>query len=249
MKTLGVIPARYGAQRFPGKPLALIAGQPLIRRVYDRARRATRLDHVIVATDDTRILETVTGFGGDAALTSPTCATGTDRIAEVARQYDCTWVVNIQGDEPLMRPEMIDQLVEGIQADAACSMATLVRPIESAAVLQNPNVVKVVVARTGYAVYFSRSIVPYVRDAGEPGSVAWLKRARFYKHLGIYAYRKELLLQFVQWPPTELEQAEKLEQLRALDHGVPIRALVTPHDSIGVDQPADIELVERILNS
>ena len=155
--TLGVIPARYGAQRFPGKPLALIAGKSLVQRVYEQAAKAKRLDKVVVATEDTRILEAVEAFGGDAMLTSPECATGTDRVAEVARQYDCKLVLNIQGDEPLMRPEMIDQLVEGMQAETGCVMGTLARKINAPDQLTNPNVVKVVVGRTGNALYFSRS--------------------------------------------------------------------------------------------
>ncbi len=240
LRTLGVIPARYGAQRFPGKPLALIAGRSLVHRVYDRATRAKRLDKVIVATDDTRILEAVEKFGGDAMLTSADCATGTDRIAEVARAYESEFVVNIQGDEPLLRPEMIDQLVEGIQNDPACRMATLARKIESPEVLTNPNVVKVVIAGTGNALYFSRSVIPYARDGGE---------VTRYKHLGIYAFRREFLLEYVRWPQTDLEKTEKLEQLRALDNGVAIKVLVTPYDSIGVDTPADVKLVEEILKA
>ncbi len=240
LRTLGVIPARYGAQRFPGKPLALIAGKSLVQRVYEQVAQAARLDKIIVATDDTRILEAVEAFGGDALLTSPDCATGTDRVAEVARAYESEFIVNIQGDEPLLRPEMIDQLVAGIQDDSDCRMATLARKIESAEVLANPNVVKVVVAGTGDALYFSRSVIPYVRDGG---------RATHYKHLGIYAFRREFLLEFVGWPQSELEKIEKLEQLRALDHGVAIKVLITPHDSIGVDRPEDVKLVEEILRT
>src|SRR6266436_3810077 len=150
-RTLGVIPARHGAQRFPGKPLAMIADKTLVQRVYEQAAKAKHLDKVIVATEDTRILEAVEKFGGDAMLTSPDCATGTDRVAEVARQYDCELVLNIQGDEPLMRPEMIDQLVEGMQSNAGCVMGTLARKINAAEQLANPNVVKVVVGKTGNA--------------------------------------------------------------------------------------------------
>ena len=246
-RILGVIPARYGAQRFPGKPLAMIDGKSLVRRVYEQASKATTLDEVVVATEDTRILEAVEAFGGDAMLTSPECATGTDRVAEVAHQYDCDLVVNIQGDEPLLRPEMIDQLVNGIRGDPACRMATLARKIESPEVLANPNVVKVVVATNGNALYFSRSPIPYVRDAG--GTMAeWLRKARCYKHLGIYAFRREFLFEFVAFEQTELEKTEKLEQLRALENGVPIKVLTTPYDSIGVDRPEDVKLVEEILS-
>ncbi|HVM62601.1 MAG TPA: 3-deoxy-manno-octulosonate cytidylyltransferase [Verrucomicrobiae bacterium] len=249
VRTLGVIPARFGAQRFPGKPLAMIAGKPLVQRVYEQAVKAQRLDKVIVATEDTRILESVEAFGGDAMLTSPTCATGTDRVAEIARTYDCELVVNIQGDEPLLRPEMIDQLVDGMRSDPSCVMGTLARKLESPANLDNPNVVKVALAQNGTALYFSRSRVPFVRDAKSTDAREWLKLAKFYKHLGIYAFGREFLLKFVQLPQTELERTEKLEQLRALENGFPIRVWITPHDSIGVDRPEDIELVEEILKS
>ena len=249
IRSLGVVPARYGAQRFPGKPLAMIAGKSLVQRVYEQAAKAKRLDKVIVATEDTRILEAVEAFGGDAMLTSPDCATGTDRVAEVARAYDGELVLNIQGDEPLMRPEMIDQLVEGIQSDSKCVMGTLARKLESAANLDNPNVVKVALAQNGNALYFSRSRVPFVRDARSGDSPEWLKLAKFYKHLGIYAFRRDFLLRFVQLPQSELEKTEKLEQLRALENGFSIKVLVTPHDSIGVDRPEDIALVEEILRA
>lgn len=246
MRSLGVIPARYGAQRFPGKPLARIAGQPLIQRVYAQAAKS-KLDKVIVATDDTRVLAVVEEFGGEAVLTSPACPSGTDRVAEAAARYDCEWVVNVQGDEPLMRPEMIDQLLSGMMAEPACPMGTLARRIDVAEWLGNPNIVKVVVNEAGQALYFSRQPIPYVRDA-EPGNWAdWLRRAVFYKHLGIYAYRKEFLLRLVQWPPAELEQAEKLEQLRVLAHGYPIKVWFTPYDSVGVDRPEDVAVVEAQL--
>jgi len=241
VRTLGVIPARYGAQRFPGKPLALIAGKTLVQRVYEQAAKATRVDKVVVATEDTRILEAVESYGGDAMLTSPECATGTDRVAEVARAFDCELVLNIQGDEPLMRPEMIDQLIGGMQSDPGCAMGTLARRINAPDQLTNPNVVKVVIGKTGNALYFSRSQIPFVRDPGDT--------ATFYKHLGIYAYRRDFLMKFVQLPPSELEKTEKLEQLRALDHGFGIKVWITPHDSIGVDRPEDAQLVEEILRA
>jgi 3-deoxy-manno-octulosonate cytidylyltransferase (CMP-KDO synthetase) len=249
VRTLGVIPARFGAQRFPGKPLALIAGKTLVQRVFEQAAKASRLDKIIVATEDTRILEAVEAFGGDAMLTSPECATGTDRVAEVARAYDCQLVLNIQGDEPLMRPEMIDQLVEGMQSDPNCVMGTLARKLESAANLDNPNVVKVALGRNGNALYFSRSRVPFVRDAASADAVEWLRLSKFYKHLGIYAFRREFLLKFVELPQGELEKTEKLEQLRALENGFAIKVLITLHDSIGVDRPEDVELVEQILRT
>ena len=236
MKTLGVIPARYGAQRFPGKPLVLIAGKPLVQRVYEQARQAQRLDRVVVATDDARIAEAVKKFGGEFVMTPTTCPSGTDRAAEVARQLDCDRIVNIQGDEPLMRPEMIDQLVAGL---GDSDMATLARPIDSAEILVDPNNVKVVFAHNGNALYFSRHPIPFVRDAGAP--------AKHFRHLGIYAYQRQFLLKFVTIPQSALEQAEKLEQLRALENGFTIKVLVTPYDSVGVDTPADVQRVEKIL--
>ena len=243
LRTLGVIPARYGAQRFPGKPLAMIAGKPLIQRVYEQVAKATQIDKVIVATEDERIVKAVKAFGGEAVMTSPSCATGTDRVAEVARQHESEFVVNIQGDEPLMRPEMIDQLVAGLRNDSGCVMATLAHRIESPEALANPNVVKVVFARNGNALYFSRYPIPFARDPEVAGAAAR------YKHLGIYAYRRGFLLKFVQMPQSELEKAEKLEQLRALENGFAIKVLVTPHDSVGVDTPEDVKCAEEILKN
>jgi len=225
----------------------MIAGKTLVQRVYEQASQATKLDKVVVATEDTRILEAVEAFGGDAVLTSPDCATGTDRIAEASQNYDCNLVVNIQGDEPLMRPEMIDQLVEGMEANPQCVMGTLARKLEAATNLDNPNVVKVAVAQNSNALYFSRSRIPFVRDAKTSDPSESLKLGKFYKHLGIYAYRREFLLKFVQLPQSELENTEKLEQLRALENGYAIRVWITPHDSIGVDRPEDVALVEEIL--
>ena len=242
IRTLGVIPARYASQRFPGKPLAMISGKSLVQRVYEQTAKAKRLDKVIVATEDTRILEAVEAFGGDAMLTSPDCATGTHRVAEVARAYDCELVLNIQGDEPLMRPEMIDQLIEGMQADPQSVMGTLARTINVAEQLANPNVVKVVVGPNGNALYFSRSQIPFVRDAADQ-----FRSGKFLKHLGIYAFRHDFLLKFVRLPQSDLEKTEKLEQLRALENGFGIKVLITPYDSIGVDRPEDVELVEEIL--
>ena len=237
-----MIPSRFGAQRFPGKPLALIAGKPLVQRVYEQAKLATKLDEVIVATDDKRILEAVEGFGGTAVLTSPDCPSGTDRAAEVARDQPCDLIVNIQGDEPLMRPEMIDQLVTGMQQFPDCPMGTLARPIVAADVWLNPNVVKVVFGPSGNALYFSRCSVPYAREAA-----GQFTAGIGHKHIGIYAYRREFLLRYVTLPQTPLERTEKLEQLRALENGYTIRVWVTPHDSIGVDTPEDAKLVEEIL--
>ena len=196
-----------------------------------------------MATDDTRILEAVESFGGNAVLTSPDCPSGTDRAAEVARQYTCELIVNIQGDEPLMKPEMIDQLVAGMEAEPAFPMGTLARVVDSPDVWSNPNVVKVVFGAKGNALYFSRCSLPYVRDAN--GAFV---AGKAHKHIGIYAYRRKFLLKFVALPQSALEQTEKLEQLRALENNYGIRVWVTPHDSIGVDRPEDVQLVEEILS-
>ncbi len=238
---LGVIPARYHAVRFPGKPLALIAGRAMIQHVYEAARRARLLDAVVVATDDARIAEAVRGFGGDVVMTSTHCRSGTDRVAEVARRRREAIVLNIQGDEPLMHPAMIDQVARVLLRDRAALMASLRRRLDPDD-LNNPHVVKVVVDRRDRALYFSRAPIPGRKpDAdGPPPSLPW-------KHLGIYGYRREFVLRFATLRPTVLEQTEGLEQLRALEHGFAIVVPETVHDSIGVDTPADVHRVEALL--
>lgn len=255
---LGVIPARYGSTRFPGKALALLGGKPMIQHVYERARSAARLDEVVVATDDERITVAVSRFGGRAVMTSAEHRSGTDRIAEVARQTDAQVIVNIQGDEPLMRPEPIDQIVEFLLAHRAVPMATVMTRLAKAEDAASPNVVKVVVDQDGYAMYFSRSPIPFVRTSdssgfGVPGSGSRPTTPNpqprtYWKHLGLYGYQREFLLRFPQLPPTPCEQAEQLEQLRALEHGHRIKVLETAHDSIGVDTPEDLARVERMLS-
>lgn len=235
---IGIIPARYGAARFPGKPLALIAGKPMIQHVYERVRRAARVSRVIVATDDERIAAAVRGFGGEAAMTPSALPSGTDRVAAVARTLSAELIINIQGDEPLMEPAMIDQVAQALQEDAQLPMATLCRRLTAPAEITNPNIVKVICALDGTALYFSRSTIPHARGAAQP--VYW-------KHLGIYGYRKATLLQLVGLAPTALEQAEQLEQLRALEHGIRIKVLETPHDTIAVDVPDDVPRVEHAL--
>ena len=239
---LGVIPARYQAVRFPGKPLACIAGRPMIQRVYEAVRRARLLDALVVATDDARIAEAVCGFGGEAVMTSTRCHSGTDRVAEVARRRRESIVLNIQGDEPLMHPAMVDQVARVLLDDAAVLMASLRRRLEDPADLRNPHVVKVVVDRQDRALYFSRAAIP----GRKPGAVGPAPSA-VYKHLGIYGFRRAFLLRFARLRPTVLEQTEGLEQLRALEHGVDIVVPETPHDSIGVDTPADLRRVEALL--
>ena len=239
---LGVIPARYQAARFPGKPLALIAGRPMIQRVYEAVRRARWLDAVVVATDDARIAEAVRGFGGEAVMTSARCRSGTDRVAEVAQHRRETIILNIQGDEPLMHPAMVDQVARVLLDDASVLMASLRRRLENHADLRNPHVVKVVVDRQDRALYFSRAAIPGRKPGADDAPPVTP-----YKHLGIYGFRRAFLLRFARLRPTTLEQAEGLEQLRALEHGYAITVPETSRDSIGVDTPADLRRVEALL--
>lgn len=240
MSVLGVIPARYASTRFPGKALALIAGLPMIQHVWQRASQSRLLSRVIVATDDQRIADCVSGFGGEALLTSPDHPSGTDRLGEVAEKLDSDYYVNTQGDEPLISPQAIDALVEQVLEHRA-AMGTLVRRLEpprDEALLADPNVVKAAVGDDGYALYFSRAAVPYPRRA---------EQARHYKHIGIYMYSRAALMQLCQLKPTSLERAESLEQLRALEHGIRILAVETDYDPIGVDVPADVAAIEARL--
>ena len=239
LEAVGVIPSRYRSTRFPGKALALLAGKPLIQHVYERSVTARSLDRVLVATDDDRILEAVRGFGGEAVLTSPDHPSGTDRLAEVARHLEADIYVNIQGDEPLVDPRDIDALVKSLRGDPAVEMATLRSPIRNREDLENPNVVKVVCGRSGDALYFSRSPIPYRPDGGAAGA---------YRHLGLYAYRRAFLLEITASPPGILEQLERLEQLRVLEAGRSIRVLDAVGLSVGVDTPADLELARRLLD-
>ena len=249
-----IIPARYASSRFPGKPLVPIAGRPMIQHVYERAHRARLVDAVLVATDDQRIAEAVHAGGGQAVLTSPTHPTGTDRIAEVAAQLTCDIVVNVQGDEPAIAPEAIDAMVQPMLEDASIRMATLARPLRDVAELLTPHVTKVVVDRHGYAMYFSRAPIPYDRHAW-PEAPQLLAAAGIvptiptgcYVHIGLYAYRRDFLLQLAQLPQTPLEQVEQLEQLRVLEHGYRIRVVLTTYESVGVDTPEDVARAERLL--
>jgi 3-deoxy-manno-octulosonate cytidylyltransferase (CMP-KDO synthetase) len=239
LQIVAVIPARFASTRFPGKPLADIDGRPMIEHVYRRAAASRAVSRVIVATDDLRIATTVTGFGGHVRLTRPDQPTGTDRLAEVAAALDCDVVVNVQGDEPLLDPRAITEVVAPF-ADPSISMTTLYRRIDTPAELSDPNVVKVVVDRAGFALYFSRAPIPHQRDprGGWPP---------LYRHIGLYAYRRSALMVLASLEPTPLERAESLEQLRALEHGIRIKTVETAYDSIGVDTPQDLEQVRRLL--
>ena len=234
MNILAVIPSRYGSSRFPGKPLARICGKPMIQWVYERVKGVNEIEEVFVATDDERILKVVDTFGGKAVMTGE-CACGTDRVYEASKDLDANIVLNIQGDEPLIKPEMIRDLIHAFD-DPSVMMATLKKEMISEDV-NDPNIVKVITDNNGDAVYFSRSIIPYNRDER--------KTVRYYKHIGIYGYTKEYLSKFVTLPQSELETTEKLEQLRSLEHGFKIRVVETKYQSIAVDLPEHISLIEN----
>jgi 3-deoxy-manno-octulosonate cytidylyltransferase (CMP-KDO synthetase) len=238
---LGVLPARWGSTRFPGKPLHVIAGKPLIQHVWERCQSCRYLNEVVVATDDQRIVEVVEAFGGKAVMTSSSHPTGTDRIAEVLKlNVKATHVVNIQGDEPLIDPELIDELARVIAADSSLDMVTAANPIDPEdTAVADPNVVKVVMALNGRALYFSRSPLPYFRNQVEALPV--------YRHKGVYAYSRVFLEKFVTWPPSPLEKAESLEQLRALENGASIMVIPTKDMSPGVDTPEQALEIERLL--
>ena len=235
-----IIPARWASTRFPGKPLVKLRGKPLVQHVWERANRAKRVGRIIIATDDMRIAEAAFDFGAEVALTSPKHPTGTDRLAEVVQQLkSASIILNVQGDEPDIAPSTIDRLVEALQDDPKLGMVTAANPLADPADVQDPNVVKVVADLAGRALYFSRSVIPYDRDGRG--------RVRYLRHQGIYGYRRKVLLAFVKWKPTPLEQVEKLEQLRALEHGIAIGVIVVRRGSVGVDVPADVAKAERAL--
>ena len=245
MRAVGIIPARWSSTRFPGKPLHLIAGKPLLRHVWERVRRAKTLEAVIIATDDMRIAEAAFDWGAEVSLTTPEHASGTDRIAEVAAKLrGVSHVINIQGDEPLVDPALINQLVRRMQRAPAIEMITAVHPFSDSAEAESPHQVKAVIDRAGRALYFSRAPIPWSKFATCPPKAAQVKSLR---HIGIYGYRRELLLRFVRWRPTPLEKAEGLEQLRALENGVKIHVVVSQSGSPGVDTPEDAGAIERKL--
>lgn len=240
MNILCVIPARYSSTRLPGKPLANIAGKPMIQHVYERAALAKKLTKVLVATDHELVYQTVQSFGGTAMMTSADHPTGTDRLAEVAEKFSIAdIIINVQGDEPLIDPQVIDQLAIAFEQDTDLVMATLMTEMSDHE-LTNPNAVKVITDINGYALYFSRSLIPFprVKEVGLP----------VHKHLGIYAYRRDFLLKYAKLAPTPLERTESLEQLRALEHGYKIKVIKTKFQSIGVDTLEDLERVNQLLN-
>ena len=242
MKTVVIIPARYKSSRFEGKPLALIAGKPMIRRVYERSMSAEHVTDVVVATDDQRIMDVVSGFGGKAVMTSGKNRSGTDRAGEAAAVLGMApedIIINVQGDQPLLDPRCLDQLVKPFSSEKDVEMSTLAFKIKDPGEITNPKDVKLVFDRNGWALYFSRSPIPFGRDGGE--------RFDTYKHLGVYAYTRRFLDKFRSLPDGTLERIEKLEQLRVLEHGYRIRVVVTEYDSPEVDLPGDIPRIEKKL--
>lgn len=251
MTIVAIIPARYGSTRFPGKPLALIGGKPMIQHVYESTRKARGLDHVLVATDDRRILNTVEGFGGEVMLTSHGHPSGTDRLAEVARKIKAKWILNVQGDLPFVRPQTIARTLRPLYRDRSLVMATAKTPIYQQQEWLNPNVVKVVTDSQGYALYFSRAPIPYLRDKAartreiQSSSRSANGRIWGYRHVGIYLYRRDFLMKFARLRPTSLERTEGLEQLRALAYGYRIRVADVDEPSVEVDTPEDLAIAEN----
>jgi 3-deoxy-manno-octulosonate cytidylyltransferase (CMP-KDO synthetase) len=261
MSAIVIIPSRYQSSRFPGKPLAPIRNRPMIQYVYERAKAADSIAEIFVATDSRLIFDAVQGFGGNAVMTSEAHQSGTDRIAEAAgiisaMGYNADIVVNVQGDEPMIHPDMINSVV-GILEDGKADIGTLVKKIDNPEEVFDPNVVKAVFNEGGYALYFSRASVPYHREMFGPEA---LKRKGIeslqtgapgffmFKHIGIYAYRTDILKRFTELPASRLEETEKLEQLRALENGMSIKVIETAYETIGVDTPTDLERVKKCLN-
>ena len=240
-QVLVIIPARWGSTRFPGKPLHLIAGKPLVQHVWERCKKCTAVDKVIIATDDSRIAEAARRFNAAVVLTSPDHPSGTDRVAEAAKSFpDHKIIINVQGDEPLISPALIDELAKTLEADPSLPMITAAATIENPVLMDDANVVKVVRNTAGDALYFSRSLIPHPRN--DAGLVPL-------RHLGIYGFQREFLFQFVAWPPSMLEKTESLEQLRALDNGARIGVVITHETSPGVDTEEQARAVESLINS
>lgn len=238
-RVLGVIPARYASSRFPGKALATLAGKSILQHVWEKASQARYLSEVIIATDDDRILQTARSFGAQVRLTRSDHPSGTDRAAEVASSHAARLVVNVQGDEPLIDPAAIDAAVLSLLHDEDAPMATLKKLIEDPDEITNPNVVKVVTGIDGNAIYFSRCPIPYLRQ----------EKAHYYKHIGLYVYRRDFLLGYSALPVGPLEKSECLEQLRALENGYRIRVAETDYESLGVDTPEDLERVQKLIST
>lgn len=250
MSAIILIPARYASTRFPGKPLALLKGLPIIQHVYQNSLHSRLADDVVVATDSETIFEKVLSFGGKAVMTSGDHVSGTDRIAEAARSMNYDIIVNVQGDEPLIQPEMIDDVISVLN-DPRASIGTLAIRIKDCREIFDPHAVKVVFNPEGFALYFSRAPVPYHRDEWRDLNQFTVYGSRFtvFKHVGIYSYRRDVLTQLSKLPPSRLELVEKLEQLRAIEEGFPIKVKETIYETFGVDTPEDLERIEKCLNS
>jgi 3-deoxy-manno-octulosonate cytidylyltransferase (CMP-KDO synthetase) len=240
-KVVVVIPARYGSTRLPGKPLVMLAGKTMIQRVFERAKRAKRADQVIVATDDERIVKAVEAFGGEARMTRSDHRTGTERVAEVAAHVEGDVFLNVQGDEPLLDPAAVDTAIASLLEEPQASISTVATPIKTPGDIMDPNVVKTVLDFESNAIYFSRAPIPWVRDTGSK------VQARHLKHLGLYAFEREALLEYPTLPPGDLERIEQLEQLRWMENGWKIRVAEVEHDAVSVDVPEDVARVEKLL--
>jgi len=241
MDVIGVIPARLGSTRFQEKVLADLLGKPMIQHVWERAKQAYALDDLVIACDDEKVAQVARGFGARVAMTSKAHACGTDRIIEVINPLDVKIVINIQGDEPLVHPMMIDAVARALIDDKNVSMATIMRKIEDSSLITDPNTVKVVVDKNNFALYFSRSPIPYHREGSE------IKEPIYYKHMGLYGYTKDFLFTYKNMPPSKLEKTECLEQLRVLEEGFRIKVVETKHDTISVDVLQDLERVKEYL--
>jgi len=248
VKATAIIPARYGSTRFPGKPLALIHGLPMVQHVCQRVAEAAMVDRVIVATDNERIVAAVEDFGGEVMLTRADHPTGTDRLAEVAEKIDSELIVNVQGDEPLIDPRMVDQAIVPLIADRQIKMGTLAARIDRLDDFHNPNVVKVVKNVAGRALYFSRAPIPWPRDLSSEELSTALPDLNLWRHIGLYVYRRELLLEYPSWPKTPLEKLENLEQLRVLERGIELYVAETEFNCHGVDTPADLDRVSMLMS-
>ena len=238
MKSIAVIPARYASTRFPGKVLADLGGKPILRHVWERTKRS-KADAVLIAVDDPKVFEAARAFGADVVMTSPNHPSGSDRIWEAVRGRDAEVIINVQGDEPFVKPQVIDALIDAMSDAGAPDMATVAVPCPRAEFADNPNMVKVVMSADSYALYFSRSMIPFLRTGGT--------EMETFRHWGIYAYRREALARFVSLPEGHLEKCEKLEQLRALENGMRIKVIRTVYQSVGIDTPEELEKAERFL--
>jgi len=246
MNVLGVIPARYGSTRFLGKPLAIIDNKPMIQHVYERAKASRKIDKLIIATDDNRIYDLVKNFDAESVLTSKDIRTGTDRVYFASMSLDFDVILNIQGDEPLIDPNLLDLIVKEFENDDDLDVVTPIKKVKNSDELENPNMVRVVIDKNGFALYFSRAVIPYNR---ENDIKKWLKNNIYYRHIGIYGYKKEFLKKFVEMGESYLERIEKLEQLRILENGYKIKTVLTDYNPVCVDLPEDIKKVENIIKN